>query len=92
MNYKIFFILFSLLAIIGVPQSSAQFTIADQDGATSIVYDIKHSSLDSIAAHLLAKDIEAVTGQQPGGYTSLDEVEGNVIILGDISFDLISSH
>lgn len=88
MNYKITFILFFLMAILGFNQASAQFTIADQNSTTSIVYDIEHSALDSITAH----DIEAVTGRQPEVYTSLDEVEGNVIILGDISSDLINLH
>lgn len=65
MNYKIISLVFLMLTVLGCQKIFAQFTIADQDGATSIVYDIEHSALDSIAAHLLARDIEAVTGQQP---------------------------
>ncbi|WP_310688362.1 glycosyl hydrolase 115 family protein [Aliifodinibius sp. S!AR15-10] len=80
------------MAILGCHQALAQFTITDQDGAISIVHDIEHSALDSIAAHLLARDIEAVTGQRPEVFTDLHEVGGNVIILGDVSSDLISRH
>lgn len=92
MNYKIILNLFCLLAIMGFHQASAQFIIADQNNTTSIVYDIEQSALDSIAAHLLAQDIEAVTGQRPEVYISLDDVEGNVIVLGDVTSDLISSY
>ncbi|REL24635.1 hypothetical protein DYD21_17380 [Rhodohalobacter sp. SW132] len=83
-----------LLGMLGwcCQDAEAQFTIADQDGAISIVYDIEHSSLDSIAAHLLAQDIEAVTGHRPSIYSGLDGVEGNAIIIGDISSGLISRH
>ncbi len=92
MNYKIISLALSMLTVLGCQNAFAQFTIADRNGATSIVYDIEHSELDSIAAHLLAKDIEAVTGQRPAVHTTLREVEGNAIILGDISSDLISNH
>lgn len=92
MNYKAISLVFLMLTVLGCQEVFAQFTIADQDGAISIVYDIESSDLDSIAAHLLARDIEAVTGQQPEVYTNLQKVDGNAIILGDISSDLISSH
>ncbi len=73
-------------------QASAQFRIANHHELVSIVYDIENSDLDSIAAHLLALDIEAVNGNRPEIHTSLDEVEGNVIIIGDVSSRLIKSH
>lgn len=92
MNYKITTLLFLLFAIFSSQQVFAQFTIADQDGVVTIVYDIEQPALDSIAAHLLALDIEAVTGQRPEIYTNLEQAKGNAIILGDISSGLISSH
>lgn len=92
MNYKITTLLFLLMAIFGCHQASAQFTIADQNSTISIVYDIESSALDSIAAHLLAQDIEAVTGQRPEVYTNFRKVKGNAIILGDVTSDLINGH
>ncbi|WP_185957287.1 glycosyl hydrolase 115 family protein [Gracilimonas mengyeensis] len=70
----------------------AQFIIADEDEAASIVYDIQNTALDSITACLLAKDIEAVSGHRPEIYTTLEGVKGNVIVLGDITSDLIKGH
>ncbi|WP_209403475.1 glycosyl hydrolase 115 family protein [Pseudozobellia sp. WGM2] len=81
-----------LLAFIGIQHAIAQFTIADQNRVASIVYDIENSALDSIAAHLLARDIEAVTHKRPEIFTSLEEVEGNVIIIGDVTSQLIGRY
>jgi hypothetical protein len=81
-----------LIAFFSMHHTMAQFTIADQDRVTSIVYDIENSALDSIAAQLLAQDIKAVTNKRPKIYTSLEEVEGNVIIIGDVTSHLISRY
>ncbi|MEX2585003.1 MAG: glycosyl hydrolase 115 family protein [Balneolaceae bacterium] len=90
-HYKTPLLLITLF-LMGFHQASAQFTITDQGGIVSIVYDSERAALDSIAAHLLAQDIEAVTGRRPQVYTSLGNVEGNAIILGDITSGLISGH
>lgn len=92
MYLRISTVLFLLVMTFGSRQASAQFTIADQDGVIPIVYDIEDSALDSIAANLLARDIETVTGQRPAVYNDMQDVEGNAIIIGDLSSDLISSH
>jgi len=70
----------------------AQFTIADKDHVASIIYNIENADLDSIVAHLLAQDIEAVTGKRPKVFTSLEKTKGNVIIIGDVSSQLIQSY
>lgn len=85
-------ILLFLITVVGVQFANAQFKIVDGDQVASIVYDIEQSALDSIIAHLLARDIEAVTSKRPKVYTTLDGVEGNVIIIGDVTSSLISTH
>ncbi len=85
-------VLLIFLIVLGIQHMSAQFTIANEDQVTSIVYDIENSTLDSIAAHLLAQDIQAVTGKQPKLYTALEEVEGNVIVIGDVTSKLIKKY
>ncbi|GGF48065.1 glycosyl hydrolase 115 family protein [Echinicola rosea] len=68
----------------------AQFAIVAEGRVASIVYDIENSALDSIVAHLLAKDIEAITGKQPKVHTHLEDVEGNVIIIADSKSPLVA--
>lgn len=70
----------------------AQFSIANKDYVASIIYDIENSDLDSIVAHLLARDIEAVTGKRPEVFTSLEDTKGNVIVIGDASSQLIQRY
>lgn len=55
----------------------------------SIVYDNTTSKLDSIAAHLLAGDIERVTSFKPISITDPEKAKGNVIVIGDIKSGLI---
>ena len=92
MAHRLFYPLTFIAVLLGCPQAFAQFTISDGEEVVSIVYDIENSALDSIAAHLLARDIEAVSGQRPNVYTTLEGVKGNVIIIADVSSKLISSH
>jgi len=92
MNYKINSLLLLLMPVFGCQQVCGQFTIADQNHTVSIVYDIEGSALDSIVAHLLARDIEAVTGRKPEVHTSLQNVEGNVIVLGDVTSGMIGRY
>jgi hypothetical protein len=92
MNIPRYLLLFFLITFLGFQHASAQFTIAGQQDVASIVYDIEHSALDSIAANLLAQDIEAVTGKRPEVFTSLDKVKGNVIVIGDVNSGLIRSY
>lgn len=91
MKYEII-ILCAFVTIISIQQAFAQFIIADQEGAVSVVYDAESSALDSIAAHLLARDIEMVSGWRPEIYTNLHEVNGNAIIIGEITSGVINAH
>jgi hypothetical protein len=65
------------------------FPIVTPVGNVSIVYDAAASKLDSIAANLLAKDIERVTSFKPLVTNDLSKVKGNVIVLGNIQSSLI---
>ncbi len=92
MSYKLFGLSFLFALLVQLPQAVAQFTISDEEEVVSIVYDLESSDLDSIVAHLLAGDIEAVSGNRPEVYPSLEGVKGNVIVIGDISSGLISTY
>jgi hypothetical protein len=81
-----------LILIAGCQPVDEHFTIADQNRTVSVVYDIEGSTLNAIAAHLLAQDIEAITGRKPEVYTSLENVVGNAIILGDVTSDMIRGY
>jgi len=84
--------LFLLMPIVGCQPADKEFTIADQNRIVSIVYDAEGSTLNSIVAHLLARDIEAVIGRKPEVYTSLENVAGNAIILGDATSRMIRGY
>lgn len=78
-----------LIPIVGCQPVDEQFAIADQNRTVSIIYDVEGSTLNPIVAHLLAQDIEAITGRKPEVYTSLENVVGNAIILGDVTSGMI---
>ena len=65
--------------------------IVTNAGKVSIVYAAKAKKLDSIAAHLLAGDIKAVTGVRPVVTNDIAKVSGNVIIIGAVNSPLIQS-
>ena len=54
-----------------------------------ILYSKEGTKLDSIAAHLFAKDIERVTGHQPKVITDVANATGSVIVIGHIESTLI---
>lgn len=91
MNIVKHLLLFFLVCFFGHQSLIAQFKIADKHQVISIVYDIENSELDSISANLLARDINAVTDKYPMVFNSMDNVKGNVIVIGDINSDLINS-
>src|SRR5690349_8483158 len=73
-------------------QTRAQdFTIVSSALKTCIVYDAAGSPTDSVSAHLLAKDIEQVTGYLPKIYTDLSAASGNAIVIGNYKSALIAS-
>src|SRR6185312_2371640 len=65
------------------------FSVVTKNVKVSIVYDNKSTKLDSIAANLLAEDIEKVTSYKPQVITDLPKAKGNVIVIGNIQSALI---
>jgi hypothetical protein len=55
--------------------------VTDKSTVT-IFFSKNSSSLDSITAQLLAKDIESISGKHPIVTTDFEKLKGNVIILG----------
>jgi hypothetical protein len=65
------------------------FDIVSPQNKVSIYYDTE-SKLDSIAANLLATDIELVSGYRPSTSADLTRASGNVIVIGNINSKIIS--
>src|SRR3954468_3036668 len=80
-----------LLVLIGTfqPVKALDFTIVDPNVKACIVYDSKGPALDSITAHLLAEDIERVTGYRALVLTDIAKATGNAILIGNINAALI---
>ncbi|TKB96240.1 glycosyl hydrolase 115 family protein [Pedobacter cryophilus] len=74
---------FCLFLFFCSPLKAQNFEIFTSKHKVSIVYSRQSVKLDSITAHLLAKDIYAVSGYLPLVYTDVKEAKGNVIILGN---------
>lgn len=56
-----------------------------------IVYAKQEAKLDSITAHLLAQDVQLVTGYLPQVTDELSQAKGSVIYIGTINSNLIKS-
>ena len=69
--------------------SDPSFEIYTTKFQAVILYDKKGSSLDSIASYLLAEDIYKVTQFKPKVITDIKQAEGNVIVIGNISSELM---
>jgi hypothetical protein len=65
------------------------FPVVTKDGKVTIVFDNHGPKLDSIAAHLLANDIEMVTGYKPDVITDVSKAKGNIIVIGNIQSKLV---
>ena len=72
-------------------QSKNQFELVTDRQKVSIIYDKDGVELDSIAPHLLAKDIERVSGYLPQVTTDQSSISGNAIVIGNQASDLIQS-
>ncbi|SEJ66587.1 Glycosyl hydrolase family 115 [Dyadobacter sp. SG02] len=68
---------------------AAQFDLVTTKTKVSIYYQKGGPKLDSIAAHLLAADIERVSGYLPEVGTSVAGASGNVIVLGRVGSDIV---
>ncbi len=67
------------------------FNIVSPQAKVTIIYAAHDHKLDSIAANLLAQDIQRVSGYLPAVSTNLSKATGNVIIIGTSKSDLITS-
>ncbi len=87
-NYFFFLCIAVLASDFAVGQKSA-FPIVTSKVKISIVYDNHSAKLDSIAANLLAEDIEKVTSYKPEVITDISKAKGNIIVIGNIQSRLI---
>ncbi len=84
-NIMIFLLMISQL----VSAQKNLFPIVTKASKVSIIYDNKSSKLDSIAANLLAEDIERVSSFKPQVLTDISKTKGNVIVIGNIESELV---
>lgn len=84
---------FVLLLVLLVSQAAIaqKFDLVSSASSVSIVYDSDAKKLDSITAHLLANDIEAITDVRPAVTDNLQKVTGNAILIGAVNSRLIQS-
>jgi hypothetical protein len=80
--------LFLLLSLPFVTMAQ-NFSFTNKDNAVMILYSKAGPTLDSIAAHLLANDINMVTGNQPAVITDIANATGNVIVIGNLASTLV---
>ena len=90
MHFKNYYPLAALLLIAHFSFAQKNtFPIVTSSAKVSIVYDNKSIKLDSIAANLLAEDIERVTSFKPEVMKDIAKAKGNVIVIGNIQSDLV---
>src|SRR6478672_1565175 len=85
--HKTIFIWLTLLFNAGHAMAN-NFDIFTSQQKASIYYD-KECALDSIAANLLAADIERICGYHPVVSADMQHASGNVIIIGSIHANII---
>lgn len=68
---------------------AARFDFVTANAKVSVYYQQGGPKLDSIAAHLLAADIERVSGYLPKVGTNLANASGNVIVLGRAGSEIV---
>ncbi|MEO6733563.1 MAG: hypothetical protein ABIN01_20235 [Ferruginibacter sp.] len=85
MHFKNYYPLVALLLIayFSFAQKNT-FPIVTSSAKVSIIYDNKSAKLDSIAANLLAEDIERVTYFEPEVMKDIAKAKGDVIVSGNI--------
>jgi len=72
-------------------QTPNRFELVTDSQQVRILYDKDGVALDSITAHLLAKDIEHVSGYLPQVTTDKTSISGNAIVIGNRASELIQS-
>lgn len=84
-------IIICLLSLSTVGLCAEKFDLVTQKTKVTLVYATDGDKLDSIAAHLLAADIQRVTGYRPAVLNNMAKATGNVIIIGSIRSKLMLS-
>ncbi|WP_276483004.1 glycosyl hydrolase 115 family protein [Paraflavitalea pollutisoli] len=89
-HWPFFLILLILLPVGLFARQADRFHLVSKAGTASIVYQSGGEKLDSIAAHLLADDIQRVTGKRPPVVTRLAGAGRCVVVIGRVGAPLIS--
>lgn len=90
-NRILFLIMVALFWITPGSVKAVPFTVFNAQTKISIIYAADEAKLDSITAHLLAADIQRVSGYLPKVYTQVADASGPIIIVGSIRSALIRS-
>ncbi|MEO6287059.1 MAG: glycosyl hydrolase 115 family protein [Dyadobacter sp.] len=88
---KLFTIHILIAFCLPVVASAMQFELVTAQNKVTIYYQKGESKLDSIAAHLLASDIELVSGYHPKVSTDISNAKGNIIIIGRADSELVKN-
>ncbi|WP_207495836.1 glycosyl hydrolase 115 family protein [Aridibaculum aurantiacum] len=83
------FLLISLVVSSLCAGQKNSFAIVTKQQKATIVYSKQGKALDSIAAYLLAEDIERVTSHKPAVITDISKARGNMIVIGTIGSALV---
>jgi len=83
--------LVAVLACTSLQADAVQFDLVTPQSKVTIIYAAGDHKLDSIAAHLLARDIQQVSGYLPKVTNSISKATGNVILIGTLQSALIKS-
>ena len=93
MQRYIFQSILCVLIIIGSLQRAGAtvFDLVTSKEKATIIYGVNAPKLDSITAHLLAADIQRITGYLPVVSNNIHSAKGNVIVIGGITSALIKN-
>ncbi|OQP52683.1 glycosyl hydrolase 115 family protein [Niastella populi] len=86
---QLFRCFWGLVFLLPVASVAQDFSFTDKEKGVQILYSTAGPKLDSIAAHLLANDLQLLTGSRPAVITDRAQAKGNVIVIGNISAPLI---
>src|SRR3989304_961768 len=84
MVHKLAVVIICLLSIKLSAQKNYNFVIFDKSTRAAILYDINDYNTVKLSGNLLAADIEKVTGYKPDIKENLENINGNVIIIGSV--------
>lgn len=82
MKFTICCLAFFILFAADVLGQKPTFPIVTKKAKVSILYNANGPQLDSVAAHLLAADIQRITGYLPSVDTAIEKAKANVIVIG----------